>query len=28
MRSINHVFGAAVTTFGVIVLADLARRFF
>ena len=28
MRSINHVFGAAVTIFGVIVLADLARRFF
>ena len=28
MRSINHVFGAAVTTFGVIVLADLARRLF
>jgi len=28
MRSINHVFGAAVTTFGVIVLGDLARRFF
>jgi threonine/homoserine/homoserine lactone efflux protein len=28
MRSINHVFGAAVTTFGVVVLADLARRFF
>jgi threonine/homoserine/homoserine lactone efflux protein len=28
MRRINHVFGAAVTTFGVVVLADLARRFF
>ena len=28
MRTINHVFGVAVTAFGVFVLADLARRFF
>jgi threonine/homoserine/homoserine lactone efflux protein len=28
MRSINHVFGIAVTGFGIIVLADLACRVF
>ena len=28
MRNINHVFGIAVTGFGIVVLADLARKLF